>query len=222
MELVELALLAIGSAFWPALIAVDLVAFRTRRPASVLAWFLAGGLLTTIAEGLVIVFVLEGTTLGSRGSVGAWGNLVFGIAALLAAALLKARAARSGAASPRDRNANESWTRAVENGGRYAFAAGVVLNVFPGILPLVALRLIASLSYGNAAKVLLISGLYLCTFALVEAPLAGLLLAPQRVEPRLRALDRWLDRNGTRLAIDVLVLVGLLLVVRGIGQLAIA
>jgi hypothetical protein len=222
MELVELALLAIGSAFWPVLIAVDLVAFRTRRPARVLAWFLAGGLLTTIAEGLVIVFVLEGTPLGSRGSVGAWGNFVGGLAALLAAAVLKARAARSGAASRRDRNADGSWTRAVENGGRYTFAAGVFLNVFPGVFPLVALRLIASLSYGNGAKVLLIVGLYLCTFALVEVPLVGLLIAPERVEPRLRALDGWLDRNGARIVIDVLVLVGLLLAVRGFAQLTIA
>ena len=51
MELLELALLAIASAFWPVLIAVDLIALRTPRPATVLGWFLAGGLLTTIGEG---------------------------------------------------------------------------------------------------------------------------------------------------------------------------
>lgn len=223
MELLELALLAIASAIWPVLIAVDLVALRAPRPAPVLGWFLAGGLLTTIGEGIVIVFALEGTTLGSRGSVGGWGNVIGGVAALLAAYWLRARAARSGAASPGGGGGAEaSWRERVENGGRYAFAAGVVLNLFPGIFPVIALRLIASLSYANAAKVLLIVGLYICTFALVEVPLVGLLVAPERVEPRVRELNGWLDRNGRRLAIEVLVLVGLFLVVRGIIQLAVS
>ena len=96
MELLELALLAIASAFWPILVVVDLVALRTPRPVPLLAWFLAGGLLTTISEGLVIVFALEGTTLGSsRPSVGGWGNVIGGCVALLAAYVLRARAARS-------------------------------------------------------------------------------------------------------------------------------
>ena len=218
MELLELALLAIASAFWPVLIAVDLIALRTPRPATVLGWFLAGGLLTTIGEGLVIVFVLDGTPLGSsRGQVGGWVNFAGGIAALLAAAFHKARAAR-----PRtpQRTAKVSRSQqAVASGGRYAFGAGVVLNVFPGVFPVIALRLISSLDYGNGVKVLLIVALYLCTFALVEVPLVGLLVAPERVEPRVRTLNAWLDRNGMRLAIDVLALIGLLLLARGIVQL---
>src|SRR5215471_13233143 len=96
MELIELALLAVASAFWPILVVVDLVALRTPRPAPLLAWFLAGGLLTTISEGLVIVFVLEGTTAGSsRPSVSGWGNVIGGSIAVLAAYVLRARAARS-------------------------------------------------------------------------------------------------------------------------------
>ena len=61
MELLELTLLAIASAFWPVLVVVDLVALRAPRPIPLLAWFLAGGLLTTISEGLAIVFLLEST-----------------------------------------------------------------------------------------------------------------------------------------------------------------
>ena len=59
----------------------------------------------------------------------------------------------------------------IENGGPYAFGAGVILNVLPGIFPLIALRNISALEYGNAAKILLILGLYLSTFALIEVPL---------------------------------------------------
>ena len=226
MELLELALLAIASAFWPVLVVVDLVALRTSRPVPLLAWFLAGGLLTTIAEGVVIVFVLEGTTVGSsRPTVGGWGNVVGGCVALLAAYVLRARAARSHDEQPAagtPAKAASRTERMIENGGLYAFAGGIVLNIFPGIFPLVALRNISALSYSNGAKILLIVGLYLCTFALIEAPLMALLVAPARVEPMVRGLNQWIDRNGKRVGIDVLALVGLFLLVRGVVQLVAA
>ncbi|HKD95573.1 MAG TPA: GAP family protein [Gaiellaceae bacterium] len=223
MELLELALLAVASAFWPILVVVDLVALRTARPIPLLAWFLAGGLLTTISEGLVIVFVLEGTTAGSsRSSVGGWGNIIGGFVALLAAYVLRARAARSDDERPAPQAPVKKASRTermIESGGPYAFGAGVVLNVFPGIFPLIALRNISALSYGNGAKILLIVGLYLCTFALIEVPLIGLLVAPTRVEPWVRGLNSWLDRNGKRVGIDVLGVVGVVLIVRGLVQL---
>jgi hypothetical protein len=110
----------------------------------------------------------------------------------------------------------------IEHGGLYAFGAGVVLNIFPGIFPLIALRNISSLSHGNGAKILLVVGLYLVTFALIEVPLIGLLVAPARVEPMVRSLNRWLDRNGKRIGIDVLAVVGLFLLLRGAVQLVAA
>ena len=110
----------------------------------------------------------------------------------------------------------------IEHEGPYAFGAGVVLNIFPGIFPLIALRTISSLNNGNEAKILLIIGLYVCTFALIEVPLIGLLVAPERVEPWVRDLNSWLDRNGKRIGIDALGAVGLILLVRGIAQLVAA
>jgi hypothetical protein len=228
MDLLELALLAIASAFWPILIAVDLIALRTPRPATLLAWFLAAGFLTTIGEGLVIVFLLEGTTLASPShrSVGGWGNLIGGVAALVVAYVLRARAARPHEELPDSEEGGEKnvpWAeRVVARGGAYAFAGGVVLNLFPGVFPFIALRNIAAIGYSDAVKVLLVVGFYVCMFALVEVPLLGLLLAPERTEPSVRNLNDWLDRNGKRLAIDVLAVVGLFLLVRGIVQLATA
>jgi Sap, sulfolipid-1-addressing protein len=226
MELLELTLLAIASAFWPILVVVDLVALRAPRPVPLLAWFLAGGLLTTISEGLVIVFALEATTLGSsRSSVSGWGNVIGGCVALLAAYVVRVRAARSRNERPSAQAPVKKASRTermIEHGGMYAFGAGVVLNIFPGIFPLIALRTISALNYGKGAKILLIIGLYLCTFALIEVPLVGLLVAPERVEPLVRGLNSWLDRNGKRIGIDVLGVVGLILLVRGIVQLVAA
>ncbi len=96
-----------------------------------------------------------------------WGNVIDGCAALLAAYVLRVRAARSRNERPATRAPVKKVSRTeriIEHGGPYAFGAGVVLNIFPGIFPFIALRTISSLSYGNGAKILLIIGLYLCTF----------------------------------------------------------
>jgi len=61
----EIFLLAVGSMFWPLLLAVDVVAFRTDRPVAILGGFLAGGLITTVAVGSAIVFSLENTSLAT-------------------------------------------------------------------------------------------------------------------------------------------------------------
>lgn len=185
------------------------------RPAPVLAWFLAGSFLATITEGLVIVFVLDGTSLASRShrTAGGWVNVAAGAAALVGAAWLRARPPRPHRTKP------SRWTARVERGGAYTFGAGVVLNVFPGVFPLVALRDIAALDASDGAKAACVVLLYVIMFTLIEVPLAGLVVAPARVRPMVRRLNEWLDRNARRLALNVLASGGLLLVVRGILQL---
>lgn len=216
MELLELALLAVASAFWPILVAVDLVALRAPRPAPLLGWFLAGGLLTTIAEGLAIVFLLDGTTLASPAhpSGAGWGAVVAGVAALVLAAVLRSRKPK-----PDSGTTARRLEHAIANGGRYAFGAGVVLNLLPGVFPLLALRNIAALDYADGVKVLLVVGLYVVMFALVEVPLVGLWVAPERTEPMVRRLNEWLDRNGRRVGVDVLAGVGIYLIARGLVRL---
>ena len=83
----ELFLLAVASAFWPTLILVDVLAFRLERPIRILVAFLAGALLTTIALGIVIVFVLQGSSLtsGSRSTFRPAVYLAGGALALAAA-----------------------------------------------------------------------------------------------------------------------------------------
>lgn len=220
MELFEIFLLAVASAFWPVLIAVDLVALRTPRPVMLLTWFLAGGLLTTITEGLIIVFVLDGTSLasGSDRNPAGWINVAGGVLALALAAIV-----RAGGRQPKPRPEKQEpgrWTGRVARGRGYAFGAGVVLNLLPGIFPLIALRNIAALDSGDGAKAALVVALYLIMFTLVEAPLLGLVLAPERAERAVRQFNGWLDRNGRRLGADVLALIGVFLIVRGIVQLA--
>ena len=62
----EIFVLALGSALWPLLIAVTIVALRSPNPPKLLSFFLAGSLLATISIGVVIVLALDDTALVNR------------------------------------------------------------------------------------------------------------------------------------------------------------
>ncbi len=55
----EILLLAFASTFWPTLIVIVVLALRLAHPVKILVWFLLGGLLTTIAVGIAVVFALQ-------------------------------------------------------------------------------------------------------------------------------------------------------------------
>ena len=77
--------------FFPALLAVVLVALRTRHPQLLLASFLAGGLVSAISVGLVIVFSLQGASVDSTSSshLDPVVYLVLGLLSLLGAGVVR-------------------------------------------------------------------------------------------------------------------------------------
>ena len=64
----EIVLLAFASMFWPTLITIVVLALRVPQPVRILAWFLFGGLLTTITIGLILVFALQDASFVSGSS----------------------------------------------------------------------------------------------------------------------------------------------------------
>lgn len=215
---VELLILAVLSAFWPMLIAVVLVALRSPQPRTMLLAFYAGALLTTVTVGLVVVRALQSTSLvtTARQTFDPVVSIVAGVLALVAAYVLRLR----GAARPREPRVAETtsstwWQRLLERGAGLAFVAGILLNVFPGVLPFVALRNIAELGYGFGRTAAVIVAFYLVMFAIIEVPLVGYVFAPQRAEGWATQFNRRLDRNAGRLGVFVLAGAGVYLVVRG-------
>jgi hypothetical protein len=213
VQLAEVFLLALASMVWPALLAVVLVALVSPRPVRLLSFFLAGSLLTTVVIGVVIVFVLRDSSLlsDSRRTFGPAVDLVAGAAALLLAFVL-GRHPRTA----REKPSRPSWyERTVSRGGPLAFAVGVALNVFPGLFPFVAMKDIAQLDYSTAATVALIVGFYLVMFLPAEVPLASYLVAPAQTSEVVGQLRGWLERNGRRVAVIALAIVGTSLLLRG-------
>jgi hypothetical protein len=220
----EILPLALAAACWPVLIAVDLIALRTPQPARVLGSFVAAGLLTTVTVGLLLVHFLDQTSLTKehRRTFGPVVATVAGLAALAGAWYLLRRRARKLAdgATPKDPGPPSRTERLLSQGGKLAFGAGVLLCVFPGVLPLVALQKISERNASFAEAFLLVTGFYLVMFLLVEIPFVGFLVAPAATERLTVRFNAWLDRNGLLVAAGVLGLAGAYLLVSGCVALA--
>jgi hypothetical protein len=216
----EIFVLALASALWPLLLAVVVIAFGSAQPMRLLASFLAGGLLATVVVGVAVVHLIQTTSIqiGSRQESRAVLPLLLGFAAIGTAIFL---ARRSPPPRPLRRASAEEegagrLARWLDGGVWVAFLGGIVLNLFPGALPLVALKDIAELDYGFAATVGVVLAFYLVMFMLVEIPLVAYLISPTRTADVTRRFNVWLRANRRRLGIAVLLIAGAYLVVRGL------
>lgn len=217
---VEIFLLAIGSAFWPLLIAVTIVALRSPNPPKLLSFFLAGALLTTISLGVAIVLFLADTPLvdSERSTVDPLVYFTAGGLMLLVGYVLLRLPPRPKKRKPSRRDG--SWAeRAMARGAALAFLAGIVFNLLPGVLPLVALKDIAQLGYGTTGVILTVTGFYLVMFTPAEIPLIGYLFAPDRTSQLTNRFNEWLSANGRRLLAWVSFAAAVYLLVRGVVTL---
>ncbi len=217
----ELFVLAAASALYPVLLAIDIIAFRTPHPARLLGAFLAGGLLTTVSVGLAVVYALEGTSFVS-GSEEKDTNHVVGIVAgalaLLACFVLARgyslpRRRKPSAKTPKGPNRTE---RLLERGAPLAFVAGIVLSIVPGVFPLVALKNIAELDLHVAGTFAILVVFNLIMFVLIEVPLVGLVVSPDRTAELTTRFNDWLVRNARRVGAIALGAAGAYLLIRGI------
>jgi Sap, sulfolipid-1-addressing protein len=215
----ELLFLALASAFWPLLLAVAVAAMASDRPVVVLGFFILGGLLTCIVEGVVIVALLRrGHAISASDS--SLDPVVYYAGAMVSfvAAAIVQRLPASGR-KPRRKRASRSTDAASRLRGAgpvTAFSAGVVVNVIPGIFPLVALKDIAELDVSLAGAAAIITGFYLVMFLIVEVPFVAFLFAPTRTAELVDASMAWASANKRRVGVVVLVVVGCYLFLRGI------
>lgn len=212
-------MLAVGSMFWPVLLAVDVVAFKTDRPVRILGGFLAGGLLATVMVGIAIVFWLKDTNLvtSSRHTTDPAVSIVVGVAALATAFFIR-RGGRQSAAKPTPHSPSRA-DRLVDHGAALAFVTGIVLNLFPGLLPFIAMKDIAELGHTTAATIAVIVAFYLVMFTPVEAPLVGFLVAPGRTAKAVSSFNVWLARNLRTVAWSALAIFGAFEIVKGVFAL---
>ena len=228
----DVVLLALAAAVVPALLACVAVLLARPKPRRLLLAFYLGGLIVSVTAGLVILgyygngHSVIGST-SSRPSPGT--SIVEGAAALLLAWLLAASGGERIRAGARSRVAAHRRPRPDAGGTPsklqkqldrasppMAFALGAVINL-PGPYYLLALGHIAEGRYSHVQEVAGVAVFNLIMFALVELPLIGYLVRPERTAERVTVVSAWLNANGLRLIGWIIGAAGIALIVQGLA-----
>ena len=229
-DLGSIFVLALAAMFTPALLAAVTVMMVLPNTKRLMLGYLLGAYLTSISVGLLIVFSLHGSSAVSttQNTLSPAADIVLGAIALAVGLVLGTgrgagiRERRRKGRSPAEAEPKQSLPERMLSSGspRVTFAVGVLLT-FPGASYLAALTRMADLEAATAPTVLLVVGFCVVQLALLEVPLVGYALAPERTQESVVRFRAWLARNGRRGAAFAAGTIGVLLIVRGvIGLLA--
>ncbi len=222
-DVLALALLAMLN---PTLLAAVTVMMLLPETKKLMLGYLLGAYLSSISVGLLIVFSLHntGATNTARATLTPAEDLVFGVIALTVGIVL--RTGRADALRERRRRRKEGkekkepWPQRLLGRGsaRVTFAVGVLLS-FPGASYLVGLDRIAHLDAAAPASVLLVVAFCLIQLMLLELPLIGFAIAPEWTQDAVNRFREWISLNGVRVAGNVAIAIGVLLLLRGALEL---
>lgn len=229
---VQIFLLSLLAMFNPTLLAAVTLMLLLPSPKRLMLGYLLGAYTASISLGLVIVFALSDSSFAStsKQTLSPLEDLVVGALLLLIAVVL---------GTDRDRPLRERRERRREkkrerDGGeekealpmrllgrgspRVAFVVGLLLS-FPGVSYLSGLTHIHRLDLPAIPTALIVIAFCLVQQLLLEVPLAGYFVAPERTEDAVKGFRAWLARNGRQAGIVVAAVLGALIVIRGIAGL---
>jgi hypothetical protein len=205
------------------LLAATTVMLLLPRPKRLLLGYLLGAYTTSISLGLVIVYWLNGSGAVSttKRTADPALDITLGLLALLVAFVVgtgrvDARRERKRTDAPKKA---PRWQRTLAKGSaRDTFAVGVLLT-FPGASYLAALAQIHKQDLGAAGTVLTVLAVNVIMLMLLELPLIGYALAPERTPAAVERFKAWLGRNGRRSAVIGASVLGVALIARGVINL---
>ena len=208
--------LALAASLYPLGIAALVLLTEATRPRAKLAVFLAGAAACVLPTGFIVVFALHGAglQLDSKETARDGLRLALGVVLMVAALAIARRPRR-----PQDHQPSRAMMLARQGGLPAVFVAAVVLYVLPSPVYLAALQVVGTTKMDTAAMavwVVIVVALVLIT---VEIPVLLFLLAPGWTEPRLQAVNTWLGKNGHRLLVAVVGLIGLWVFIDGLAGL---
>jgi len=219
-------LIAVVSALDAGLLTAAVVMLGRPRPARKLGAYLIGGFGFSIAFGILIVLALHGSNLRL-------GRSTQGVIEVVAGALLiliaiaewsgrrvqwhprrtgKADADRSGRQSLHDRalGRDSLWI---------AWAAGALYSA-PGAYYLAGLALLAKQNVSTTTTILVILGFNVIQFALIELPLLGLVVVPERTRSLTEKLNAWMTAHRRIVIVCLAGAIGTYLLISGSSDLS--
>ena len=224
----EVFVIAAVSALDAGLLAAAVVMLGRPHPARQLLVYLIGGMGFSITIGLVIVFALHsssalrGPDKSTRAAIAvAAGALLIVIAAIV----LSGRQVQWHPRRTRKRNAEDPPRpslpdRALGSDSLWiAWVAGAAYS-WPGVEYLAGLTLLAKLNAPPAANVVAILGFNMIMFALIELPLLGLVLMPERTHALTQKLNDRMTAHRRTLIVIVAGAGGTYLLISGLTDLS--
>jgi hypothetical protein len=221
-------LFSLTAAMYPTLLAATTVMLVLPSPQRLLLGYLCGALLTSVTIGLLIVFSLGGSsaaTSTTKHTINPIVDLVLGALVLVIAFVVATgRDTRRRARRERKRLAKADqpppkWKRTLTGGtARTTFLVGALLTL-PGTSYLAALNATAREHLSTGATVLTVLGINIIMLMLLEVPLVGYTVSPAKSAATVTRVSGWLSREGGKVGLAVGVLLGVVLVGRGVGGL---
>ena len=192
-------------------------------PKRLLIGYLLGGLLVSLTIGFVIVFAVHhsGATSTSQNSISPAMDIALGLILLVVAYVLRSeRMEQRRERKKKEKEEEEQGPSKVERvlgrgSARVTFLVGIVLTL-PGVAYLAALHELDKLNYGTVPTILVILGFNFMLMILLEIPLIGYFVAPERTVVEVQRFRAWLTRSGRRIAIVGAAALGALLIARGV------
>jgi hypothetical protein len=230
-QLVDIFLLSLFAMFNPSLLAAVTVMLLLPNPKRLMVGYLLGAYTTSITLGVVIVFTLHGsgTESTSKHTIGPLEDIVIGLVAITIAIVL--RTGRDRPYQERRREKKDAKLKAKQEAGKpteslplrmlgkgdpkLTFVVGLVLS-FPGVSYLDALDHIHKLNPGTVPTVLLVVGFCVMQQLLLEIPLLGYVLAPERTKDTIDRFRAWMSRKGRTAAVIGAAVIGVWLLARGL------
>jgi hypothetical protein len=234
-DLVSVYLLSLLAMLNPTLLAALTVMLLMPNPKRLMAGYLLGAYTTSITAGLFIVYSLQGSETEREAKHA--GNPIedLGLALLCLTLAWVLRSGRDRGLQERRHAKKAAKQRAREEAGKpteslplrllgrgdpkLTFVVGALLS-FPGVSYLIALDHIHKLNPGTAATVALVVSFCLVQLLFLELPLAGYLFAPERTQQAVANFRGWMERSGRSAAVIGALVIGLLLLTRGIVTIA--
>ncbi len=221
--------LSLLAMFNPTLLAAVTVMMLLPSPKKLMFGYLLGAYLTSISLGLLIVFTLHGTSSAetARHTLSPVEDLVVGLIALLVGyVLLSGRGEQLRERRQQRKEAKQKGPpkeslpeRLLGRGSaRITFVVGVLLT-FPGVSYLAALDRMAKLDWAVVPTVLVVVVFCLIQQMLLELPLIGYTFAPDWTQDAVARFRAWLGRSGRRAGAYVAIVIGVLLLIRGVVTL---
>ena len=219
--------IAVVAALDAGLLAAAVVMLGRPRPARQLLAYLIGGMTFSIIIGLLIVFALRGSSVlrGPDKSTRAVIEVAAGaLLIVIAAAVVSGRRVQWHPRRSRKRDAEHPRQslpeRALGHDSLWiAWAAGAAYS-WPGAEYLAGLALLAKLNASPAANVGAILGFNVVMFALIELPLLGLALLPDRTQALTEKLNTWMTSHRRTLIVIVAGAGGAYLLLSGLTDLS--